>query len=222
LQQTELSFLSPPAQRSKCRYFNVEKLVNWARKILASSWDVLKELVGQMDEDVLKKKILEKLGWLFYYYEDLKHWSLMIEITRTLEKQLKCSGINQESLKKFEMTRENLTDPLLNNFKQQVINYLVGEMSKVSLPDPLLATSDVVESLFGKYKIFSARSPLKQISQLLLTIVLSTINLTPSFIKEALETIRFIDVESWREPVFGSSALAKRNALFSFFGMETA
>ncbi len=28
LQQTELYFLSPPSQRSQCRYFNVETLVN--------------------------------------------------------------------------------------------------------------------------------------------------------------------------------------------------
>ncbi|MEJ6481584.1 hypothetical protein N0Y54_09630 [Nostoc punctiforme UO1] len=34
LQQTELSFLSPPSQRSQCRYFNIERLIDWATKIL--------------------------------------------------------------------------------------------------------------------------------------------------------------------------------------------
>ena len=29
LQQTGLSFLSPPTQRSQCRYFNVERLTDW-------------------------------------------------------------------------------------------------------------------------------------------------------------------------------------------------
>jgi len=42
LQQTELSFLSPPAQRSQCRYFNIEKLVNWAIKLLESSWNIFR------------------------------------------------------------------------------------------------------------------------------------------------------------------------------------
>lgn len=36
LQQTEFSFLSPPAQRSQCRYFNVERLTDWAIKLLNS------------------------------------------------------------------------------------------------------------------------------------------------------------------------------------------
>ena len=37
LQQTELSFLAPPTQRSQCRYFNVERLTEWASKLLSSS-----------------------------------------------------------------------------------------------------------------------------------------------------------------------------------------
>ncbi|WP_392531485.1 hypothetical protein [Nostoc sp. C117] len=40
LQQTELSFLSPPSQRSQCRYFNIERLINWAIKLLDSPIDI--------------------------------------------------------------------------------------------------------------------------------------------------------------------------------------
>ena len=34
IQQTELSFLRPPSQRTKCRYFNLDSLINWGHKIL--------------------------------------------------------------------------------------------------------------------------------------------------------------------------------------------
>ena len=43
LQQTELSFLSPPSQRSQCRYFNIERLINWAIKLLDSPIDIIVE-----------------------------------------------------------------------------------------------------------------------------------------------------------------------------------
>ena len=48
LKQTELSFLSPPAQRSQCRYFNVEKLTEWASNLLSSSTELLMMLMPDL------------------------------------------------------------------------------------------------------------------------------------------------------------------------------
>lgn len=215
LQQTKLSFLSPPAQRSKCRYFNVEKLVNWAIKVAKSPFDTLRELVPNIEEDILIKKLVEKFAWLLDYEADLASWNQMVKITRTLEVQLKSSGLNQKSLSNFENSLCLLTDSSLLDFKQNILNYLVRETGKISNQNTLLATSDIIESLFGKYKSFSVRSPLKQISQLLLTISLSTMNLTTSILKQALETVRFTDVETWVAEVFGTSMLSERKTLFS-------
>jgi hypothetical protein len=44
---------------------------------------------------------------------------------------------------------------------------------------------------------------------------LSTIDLTTTFIKNALETVSFLDVEEWETEVFGRSTLSKRQILFS-------
>lgn len=75
LQQTELSFLCPPAQRSQCRYFNVEKLVDWAIKLLNSPLDTLVELVPTIDSSILEQKLVDKLGWLASYQSELTRWS---------------------------------------------------------------------------------------------------------------------------------------------------
>ncbi len=83
-------------------------------------------------------------------------------------------------------------------------------------PHPLLATSDVLESLFGRYKHFSQRCPLKELRSLLLTIPLSTVNLTNQFIQEALTTISSSDLSQWVNQTFGQSLLSKRKYLFSF------
>ncbi|MBA3923877.1 MAG: hypothetical protein H0X31_20145, partial [Nostocaceae cyanobacterium] len=74
---------------------------------------------------------------------------------------------------------------------------------------------DVIESLFGKYKYFSARCPFKEMGQMLLTICLSTMDLTNSVVKNALETISFAELEVWLAEVFGQSMLSKRKILFS-------
>ena len=50
---------------------------------------------------------------------------------------------------------------------------------------------------------------------MLLTIPLSTMNLTRDVIKQALETVRVIDLSQWVNDVFGQSMLSKRQTLFS-------
>ncbi|GCE62904.1 hypothetical protein MiAbB_04859 [Microcystis aeruginosa NIES-4285] len=54
-----------------------------------------------------------------------------------------------------------------------------------------------------------------QYGQMLLTICLSTMNLTTGVVKSALEAISFADVKEWLVEVFGQSMLSKRKTLFS-------
>ena len=61
----------------------------------------------------------------------------------------------------------------------------------------------------SKCKQFSARCPFKEMVQMLLTICLSTMNLTATAIKDALETISFAEVEVWLDEVFGQPMLSK-------------
>ncbi|WP_341530331.1 hypothetical protein WKK05_14225 [Nostoc sp. UHCC 0302] len=220
LQQTELSFLSPPSQRSQCRYFNVEKLLDWAFRILNSPLDTLTYLVPSIEPDVLHSKLKEKFAWLAAYQNSLKNWSQMVQITRFVETQIKLCGLNQEI---FSIIQQHLT-MLVNypeEFAQKILGYLTIELSFIQPGQTLLATTDVLESLFGKYKQFSSRSPFKQIGQMFLSICLSTMNLTTTLVKKALETIRFLDVEDWAAQVFGQSMLSKRRILFSVSTSDT-
>lgn len=216
LQQTELAFLLPPAQRSQCRYFNVEKLINWARKLLDAPWETLVELVPTLEPVPLTQRLKDKLGWLIDYQEELDSWAQMVNLTRTLETQLKLCGLNRKSLSIFE--QQHLATGInsrLELFQQQILDYLATESSRIQQGQTLLATSDVIESLFGKYKHFSSRCPLKEMGQMLLTIPLSTMTLTASVVKQALETVRGLDLQAWSAQVFGQSLLSKRKTLFS-------
>jgi hypothetical protein len=215
LQQTDLSFLSPPTQRSQCRFFNVERLTNWGIKLLNSSPDTLMKLMPDSDPSLITQKIIDKLGWLVDYESDLIEWNQMVSLTRGVETQLKQSGISHKTLDFFENNKVIFDDNSLQKLQQSILGYLSVQCRKIKNQSTFLATSDVIESLFGKYKQFSARCPFKEMGQMLLTICLSTMNLTTALIKNALETISFSDVEAWLSEVFGQSTLSKRKTLFS-------
>jgi hypothetical protein len=67
LQQTELACLTPPSQRSKARFMNVDVVVAWGRKTLALVDDPSDlERLG-----ITVERVRLKLGWLVEYREDL-------------------------------------------------------------------------------------------------------------------------------------------------------
>ena len=150
LQQTELSFLSPPAQRSQCRYFNVERLTNWGINLLNSPEETLIKLMPDIEPSLIYPKIIEKLGWLVDYEADLIYWNQMVTMTRSLETQLKQLGINFQSLKYFQENQFEFVNSSLQDFQQQLFDYLTNQCSQIKDKEAFLATSDVIESLFGK------------------------------------------------------------------------
>ncbi|MBW4689700.1 MAG: hypothetical protein KME40_32550 [Komarekiella atlantica HA4396-MV6] len=221
LQQTELSFLSPPSQRSGCRYFNVEKLIDWAQKLLNCPIDTLLKLVLNSEIEILNQKLIMKFGWLRDYLEVICLWGQMVLMTRTLEKQLKINGINQQSRIEFEKNQFSTSTNFISVFQDNILEYITTESSLIPTGKAFLATSDVIESIFGKYKHFSSRCPLKQIGQMVLNISLCTMNLAASVVKEALENVRYLDLQSWSSQVFGQSMLSKRKTVFSTFNEDT-
>ena len=76
-------------------------------------------------------------------------------------------------------------------------------------------STDVIESLFGKYKSFSQKSPLKEIRRMILTIPIATLEITRELIKKALSTVKNVDLENWELRTFGQSTLSKRKIAFN-------
>lgn len=215
LQQTELSFLSPPSQRSQCRYFNVDKLIGWAQKLLNCPIETLFKLAQTDEPEILNQILITKFGWLKDYQEEIFIWGQMVMMTRTLETQLKQNGINQESMAEFKLNEFSLFSNKTLVFQQNILQYITTEIEKIPEGKTFLGTSDIIESIFGKYKHFSSRCPLKQIGQMILSISLCTMNLATSVVKQALENVRYIDLKDWSSQVFGQSMLSKRKIVFS-------
>ena len=74
--------------------------------------------------------------------------------------------------------------------------------------------SDIIESVFGKYKNFSAKSPMKEIGKSILTIPVFTSEITPEIIKTAMEETTTKDVDEWLKKNIGKSLLSKRREFF--------
>jgi len=89
VQQTELAALAPPNQRSKARYMNVDKLVEWGQNKLC----YLDMLQVKNDDLFDIEKVNEKLGWLIEYRDHLTEWNDLIMVVKAVENYIKFVGI---------------------------------------------------------------------------------------------------------------------------------
>ena len=281
LQQHALSFLMPPTQRAKARYFNVDRLVDWAMKVLHyqhkqdfsvidsrfcldsnSGEELTQRLAPEVCHAVLPlknqfypqradfetalkaclmppefeqcsplliqladqgRRLFEhKLGWLSEYAVPLQTYAQMLSWVKALQHQLKHQGLTKDASIQFRAYLDSVPrSSRLTVFADQLLAYLHQQTQALPPQQPLLASSDTIESIFGKYKHLSAVSPLKHMGHLLLTLPLLSVNFSNDWIKTALEHCSFAKVEAWFQEVFGQSPLAKRRAVFRAFNVDT-
>ena len=139
-----------------------------------------------------------KLGWVKEYKESLIIWKEMISITRSLEKKIKQQGLSQDSYAEFEQNCQTISGvERINKFREKIQEYLTSELSMIVEDEIRVISTDVIESLFGKYKSFSQKSPLKEIRRMILTIPIATLEITRELIKKALSTVKNVDLENW-------------------------
>ncbi len=119
------------------------------------------------------------------------------------------------SIIRFKEPKNLTNSPLIQENIDKVTQYLITEGAKI--PDNLVfpAISDIIESLFGKYKIFSSSAPYSEINEMVLSMVLTTTNITPQKVFQAMTTISTSTLKTWIKEVFGESMIAKRKAAFS-------
>lgn len=70
--------------------------------------------------------------------------------------------------------------------------------------------SDIIESIFGKYKNFSGRSPMKEIGRAALTIPVFTSNVVYNEVEATMETVSADNVRDWLKKNIVESLRAKR------------
>ncbi len=175
-----------------------------------------KALIISQAAELGRRKFLEKLGWLLDSEKQLHIYAEILEVFALAKKQLTKQGLHQKSQSDWLDLTNNFSDSTwIQKAQQKVTQYLGIEGQKIPQTQAFLATSDIIESIFGKYKIFASSASNSEINEMILTLVLSTTKLTPDKVLQAMETIHLNDVNAWSEEVFGQSMLSKRKLAFS-------
>lgn len=206
LLHTVLSYIAPPKPKDKARWANFDIYLKWAEMVLC--WGKRGHQKAEQD------KFNDKLSWLQEFKLHIAEWRTMLDILEALKKEVKNNGLNEKTRRAFEQAtaKFQLHTPRLVAIKNEAIAYINKECAGLS--DIYPGCSDIIESVFGKYKIFSGRSPMKEVGKMVLTIPAFTGNIDYAEVKAAMENVSAADVKKWLGENIGVSLFTKRKQAF--------
>lgn len=207
LVHTVLAYLAPPKPRDKSRWLNLDAYIGWAEKILR-----LKAVDIKRNE---RGKYKNTLKWVRSFKHNISEWRTILNLLDALKKEVKSNGFNPSTKDNFiiAISSLKLDTARLVSIKNEIIEYIEEECKDIDGVYP--GCSDIIESVLGKYKSFSGKSPMKEVGKAVLTMPVFTSNVDYKEVKTAMESISANDVKQWLDDNIGESLFSKRKQAFS-------
>jgi hypothetical protein len=200
--QTSFAYIIPPRQRQKSRYQNIGVLADWGMKVLSC--------LPEIEHDDLK----EKLSPIAKYEDLIRELEELNRVICAIEKNIKHNGLSKATVKECQKLLTQLQSPEGKKFNEEMNAYFQAHLKLAPEAKKLLATSDIIESAFGKYKNYLSQNPMAGITSLALCIAAFTASLDKKDIEKALESTSAEDIKKWTEENIGTSVMTKRRKLF--------
>jgi hypothetical protein len=148
VQQTALAALAPPRQRRKARYMNVAKLVTWGVRMLQ-----------YLDEDGSQRqawdpqRVEHAVGWVRQYRHEIEQWRQWVEVGTITEQFVKTHGVATGGAQQLQRQLAAAgTLPQTQQLGAEFLQFVREEEAKATAGERLVGSSDVIESIFGKWK----------------------------------------------------------------------
>lgn len=200
VQQTELAGFAPPNQRTKARYMNVEELVKWGMDKIF----LLKEEKGKENSEY--ERLTEKLGWLFDYEKYIANWEELIRIVEEAVDFVKIRGIyNGCEIELMKLAKFDAKTNQAKDVREELFEFMCEEGQRAKGNEVLLGSSEIIESVFGKYKQLEHEQSKSGFTVYLLSIAASLSKTTEEVVQNALETVRTNKVHKWFKENVGKS-----------------
>ena len=213
LHQTSLSYLEPPNQRSKSRYMNMDILVDWGTKVL-QFFDNLEQRVSSVSERVAIRK---KLDWIEQFRPDITEWQVILELVSKTEDFVRKRGLFRgcDTLVRSILGLPPGVTARTLKIRWQLIEYVLDESLKVRPGERLLGSSEVIESVFGKFKYLQGEHARGALTGFVLSIAAMVSTTTEEVVHQALESVSANQVRAWVKQNFGKSPHIKRKEAFA-------
>jgi hypothetical protein len=208
---TELAFLVPPGLKNKARYMNLDMLVDWGCRVLAYL-DAPRDFPGQK---VDQQKLRQKLGWLREYRWPLAAWAELLEVAARAETCVRREGYHARAAEELEQELRSLAQtPASLRLKAGLVAFVAEQAKHLPAEQHVLGSSEVLESLLGKYKRIQGTHSKGGMTGSLLSIGAAVLKKSTTVIQTAMATVPVEAVGQWVRDKLGLTIPAQQALAF--------
>jgi hypothetical protein len=208
---TPLAFLVPPGLKNKARYMNLDTLMQWGCRVLAYLDDPC-DFPGQK---VDPKKLRQKLGWLREYRRPLAAWAELLEVAARAETYVRREGYHARAAEELEKQVLPLArTPASLRLKAGLVTFVTEQSKDLAQGQHLLGSSEVLESLLGKYKRIQGTHSKGGMTGSLLSIGAAVLEKSVTTIQAAMAAVPVATVGQWVHDKLGLTIPAQQSLAF--------
>ena len=190
---------------------NVGELVGWGVRILK-----------YLDEDGSqwqawdRQRVEEAVGWVRVYRREVEPWRQWVEVGTITEQFVKTHGVAADGAQQLEHQLAAAgTLPRTQQLGAEFVQFVAEEGAKAKAGERLVGRSEVIESLFGKWKRLEGEQARSGLTGLVLALGALVAPTTAEVITQALTTVPTKTVLTWCRDKLGKPVQATRRALFA-------
>jgi hypothetical protein len=206
---TTLAGLAPPQQRSKARYMNVDVLVDWARESL-----LLLDRPKAIRRAGLKtREVEEKLGWLRKFAPQVRRWGEMLSVIGAAEHYVRHEGLHTKAAEELAVLLPKPATPAAQRLRQQLLEFVTVQGQQAREGERLLGSSEVLESLIGKFKHVAGERGQHGLTGMVLSIGALVGDLAVATVQTAMTEITTPKVWNWCRSHLGATVQSVRQRI---------
>ena len=210
-QQSALACLAPPNQRSKARYMNIDVLVDWGDQLL-QVLDHPKRL-GDLHMDL--EQLKAQLGWIRDFRAPLQEWRELLQVIEVTETLVRTQGLYRGVHRELKTRLSAMAhSPRSRRVRACLVAFLARESLQAKSNERLLGSSEVVESVLGKFKHVEGDQAKSGFTGLVLSLAAMVSTTTMDVVQQALSAVPTQKVLTWCKQTLGQSVQGKRRQAF--------
>jgi hypothetical protein len=206
---TPLAGLAPPQQRSKARYMNMDILVDWAKESLLR----LDNPKALRKAGLKVRQVEEKLGWLRKYVPQVRRWGEMLAVVGDTENYVRHQGIHRRAAEELAVSLPKSTIPAVQRLRRQLLEFIALQGRQAKEGERLLGSSEVLESIIGKFKHVAGERGQHGLTGMVLSIGALVGNLAVETVQAAMTVTNTHAVWNWCRSHLGATVQSVRQKL---------